>query len=86
MAIDTATKRRAAAHIGVPIGLGVTPDATPEYEWRASVSWSYYLEAAPVSHILSYAIIELEQYSMNLEVREYTAILPLPPDGESRNL
>lgn len=40
MALDTATKRRAAA--GVPFGIGVTPDSTHDVAWRFAVAWSYY--------------------------------------------
>lgn len=39
MAIDSAEKRRAAA--GVPFGLGVTPTADKDGEWRAQVAWSF---------------------------------------------
>lgn len=42
MAIDTATKRRAAAGVPfLPIGPSVTPDATRGVVWRASAAWSY---------------------------------------------
>lgn len=39
MAINTAMRRRMAA--GVPIGLGVTPDANEGKAWRWQVGWSY---------------------------------------------
>jgi hypothetical protein len=42
MAIDTAEKRRAVAGIGIVIfGPGVTPNATPDQEWRQEVGWGY---------------------------------------------
>ena len=42
MAIDTAAKRRAVAHISrVWSGKGVTPDATPDQFWRQVVGWGY---------------------------------------------
>lgn len=39
MAIDTADKRRSVA--GVPLGTGITPDATNSLAWRQQVGWSY---------------------------------------------
>jgi len=46
MAIDTALKRRSIS--GIPFLLpGVTPDATPGEEWRASVAWGYYEISIP---------------------------------------
>lgn len=50
MAIDTAQKRRAVA--GLSVGWGITPDATPDEYWRASVGWGYAIEEAAVSLIL----------------------------------
>lgn len=50
MAIDTATKRFSA--LGVPLGLGVTPDATPDKYWRASAGWWYSIGETAVSLIL----------------------------------
>ena len=42
---DTAEKRRAAAHAGVPIlGPGVTPNASPDKEWRYQAGYSYFFE------------------------------------------
>lgn len=42
MAIDTAEKRRAVAAFGAPIGgVGVTPNAARDAEWRQSVAWGY---------------------------------------------
>lgn len=42
MAIDTAAKRRAAAGVPfLPLGPGVTPDATKAQAWRQQVAWSY---------------------------------------------
>lgn len=42
MAIDTAAKRRSAAGVPfLPLGPGVTPDATPGIAWRQQVAWSY---------------------------------------------
>lgn len=43
MAIDTAVKRRAVAHISrVWSGKGITPDVTKPQAWRQVVGWSYY--------------------------------------------
>ena len=42
MAIDTAEKRRSVAGIaGFPMGPAVTPNASPDQEWRQEVAWSY---------------------------------------------
>lgn len=42
MAIDTAAKRRSVASVAfLPLGEGVTPDATPGVEWRQQVGWGY---------------------------------------------
>lgn len=43
MAIDTAAKRRSAAHGGARrwMGVGVTPDATPDGAWRQMVARIY---------------------------------------------
>jgi len=42
MAIDTAEKRRAAAHVSrVWCGKGVTPTVGKDAEWRQQVAWSY---------------------------------------------
>lgn len=42
MAIDTAAKRRSAAGIpALPLGPGVTPDASPGQAWRQSAGWGY---------------------------------------------
>lgn len=40
MAIDTAAKRAAAAHVK-RAGKGVTPDAARPEIWRAAVAWNY---------------------------------------------
>jgi hypothetical protein len=46
MAIDTAKKRRAASGVPfVPLGIGVTPDATKPAAWRRQSGWSYRAEA-----------------------------------------
>lgn len=42
MAIDSAAKRRSAGGVAfLPLGPGVTPDATPDQFWRQSAAWSY---------------------------------------------
>lgn len=42
MAIDTAEKRRSVAGIPFfPLGPGVTPNASPDQEWRQQVGWGY---------------------------------------------
>lgn len=44
MAIDTAERRKAAGAIaGFVYGQapGVTPNATPDFEWRNEVAWNY---------------------------------------------
>ncbi len=42
MAIDNAEKRRSAATVGqVYMPAGVTPNATPDAEWRQQVGWTY---------------------------------------------
>lgn len=42
MAIDSAEKRRAAAGAPfLPFGPGVTPNASPDVEWRYQAGWSY---------------------------------------------
>ena len=41
MAIDTAAKRAAAGHTHYNADLGVTPDATEPFIWRAAVAWNY---------------------------------------------
>jgi hypothetical protein len=42
VAIDTAEKRRAAAGIPfLPLGVGVTPNALADQEWRQQAGWSY---------------------------------------------
>lgn len=42
MAIDTAAKRRSAAHVARKwSGAGVTPDATPDGFWRQCVGRGY---------------------------------------------
>lgn len=42
MAIDSAEKRRAAAGaFGFPRAPGVTPNASPDKEWRFQAAWSY---------------------------------------------
>jgi hypothetical protein len=45
MALDTAAKRAAAAHVK-RLGKGVTPDATEPLIWRAAVGWNYLTSAA----------------------------------------
>lgn len=47
MALSTAAKRRNAAGVAfLPLGPGVTPDATPDAAWRRRSGWSYALEEA----------------------------------------
>ena len=42
MAIDTAEKRKAVAAIpGIPFAVSVTPNATPDQEWRQEAGWGY---------------------------------------------
>ena len=42
MAIDSREKRQAVAVIGlVWLGVNVTPNASPDAEWRQEVGWSY---------------------------------------------
>jgi hypothetical protein len=42
MAVDSSEKRLSAAGVPfLPLGLGVTPDATPGIEWRFQVAWLY---------------------------------------------
>lgn len=42
MAIDSAEKRRSAAGVPfLPLGPGVTPNASKDAEWRQQVAWSY---------------------------------------------
>ena len=42
MAIDTAEKRRSAAHAGKKfVGKGVTPNADKDIEWRQQAGWGY---------------------------------------------
>lgn len=42
MAIDSAEKRRSAANIGYwLIGPGVTPNASPDAEWREQAAYTY---------------------------------------------
>lgn len=39
--IDTAEKRRSVAGIPFWVGLGVTPNALKDAEWRQQVGWGY---------------------------------------------
>lgn len=42
MAIDTAKKRRSAGGVAfLPLGPGVTPNASKDQAWRQSAGWSY---------------------------------------------
>lgn len=42
MAIDSAEKRRSAAGVAfLPLGPGVTPNASKDVEWRQQSAWSY---------------------------------------------
>ena len=41
MAIDSAEKRRSVAGIPFFLGLGVTPNASQDQEWRQQADWSY---------------------------------------------
>lgn len=41
MAIDTVEKRRSAAGVPFFLGLGVTPNASKDQEWRQQAGWSY---------------------------------------------
>lgn len=42
MAIDTAAKRRSAAGVPfLPLGPGVTPDASKPVAWRQQSAWGY---------------------------------------------
>jgi len=42
LAIDTAEKRKAVAAIpGIPFAVSVTPNATPDQEWRQEAGWGY---------------------------------------------
>jgi hypothetical protein len=61
-ALDSAEKRRASAHLnGAWMGPGVTPDATPGAEWRATVANNYFYDfpdaAAPSGVPVKYFII-----------------------------
>lgn len=48
MAIDTAAKRRSASGVPfLPLGPGVTPDATMPAVWRYDVGWTYSGNAGP---------------------------------------
>lgn len=48
MAVDTPLKRKAASGVtGIPLGPGVTPDATEPQPWRQTVGWSYPIEIVP---------------------------------------
>lgn len=54
--IDSAEKRRAAGGVPfLPLGPGVTPNASKDAEWRAQAGWSYsgFLEAAEGGDIAS---------------------------------
>lgn len=42
MPIDTAEKRRSAAGVpSLPVGPGVTPDASQDEAWRQQAGWGY---------------------------------------------
>ena len=41
MAIDSAEKRRSAAHVGSRRGPGVTPNVLKDAEWRQQAGWGY---------------------------------------------
>lgn len=42
MAIDSASKRKSAAGVPfLPLGVGVTPDASKPVEWRQQAGWGY---------------------------------------------
>ena len=41
MAIDDAEKRRSVAGIPFWVGLGVTPNASKDQEWRQQSGWGY---------------------------------------------
>lgn len=41
MAIDTREKRQAASVIGTVFPVGVTPNVSPDQEWRQEAAWSY---------------------------------------------
>lgn len=52
MPIDTAEKRKSAAGVPyLPLGPGVTPNASADQEWRQQSGWSYsgILAGAPVA-------------------------------------
>lgn len=49
MAVDTAKKRASVS--GIPLLIpGVTPDATPDYNWRYAVGWDYAGIAVPPTY------------------------------------
>ena len=51
MSIDTAIKRRSAGGVPfIPLGPGVTPDATKGASWRAQAGWSYGRGVAELTH------------------------------------
>ena len=42
MAVDSAEKRRAAAGVPfLPLGVGVTPNAIKDVQWRQQAGWGY---------------------------------------------
>lgn len=97
MAIDTAEKRRMAA--GVPfLGYGITPNASPDEEWRSQSAWSYRQPPLPVGGSGSEHLSPLETTS-RLRPHSYrlspfgndnrlrpdtTRLTPLPRDDRLR--
>lgn len=73
MAIDTPEKRRNVA--GIPFGPGVTPNATPDAEWRQQVGSGYSGIAAGEGGDAVQGVISIDDRA------QYTVTLREAPDG-----
>ena len=72
MAIDTAAKRKSAAGVPfLPLGPGVTPDASKPVAWRQQAAWGYSGIVAAAPSVVTYPII---YFTVNFNTVQYAGL------------
>lgn len=70
MAIDSALERRSAAISQAYQGPGITPDATPDEDWRQSASYNYAgIDYQLADQFVQYAIVTEVARSVVISLR-----------------
>jgi hypothetical protein len=84
MAIDTAEKRRSVAGLPFhPLGVGVTPNASKDIEWRQQAGWGYSGIAATVVVIAlvgrweNAAVVSEKQRAVTVPMKRRAVTVPM---------